>query len=325
MNRRIYLFGIIVIFLVGMNANTPTIAQENGDDSDGRIEIISVDEKPLQEDDLVEGPVPVDRILAVVGEEVLTMGDFRGQYGDTVITYGRLEPMLDRLLLLEAARRKEISAPEDRVDQLIERQIKRFENRPGGLDRLLEARNLTRARYEKQLRRKVEKQMLESRVLANVFPQIRNSDTSPAYASVRARLLYVNDLVEAWRIYGWLQDQSTESTWNKLYQRHSRKLSLMGESGDLGWFNWGRFNQTIEYQVFKLPLYTVSRPFTLRDGYALIYPTGYRLGPTNPEASDSLKAYRNYRRRYFQEKLYERLREKYSVVIPTSVKKSLQS
>ncbi len=181
-------------------------------------------------------------------------------------------------------------------------------------------RGTTEDQLRNQFRERIKQQSLESRVLSEYFPQIRSEDTRPAYVSVRARLMYLNSLDRAWYVYRWLQDQPSESTWNRLFDRHSRKISLMSDQGDLGWFHWGRFSPEIEYRIFRLPLYTVSRPFELRDGYALVYPTGYRLDPTNPKTSDSIQVYQRYRRRFLLEKLYERLREEMNLVIPTSVR-----
>lgn len=289
--------------------------------NDTSVRIIGINGEPSEtaEPQPRDRPIPVNRVLAVVNDRVITMQEYRAEHGDTVLTYGRLEPMIDRLLLLEAAGDTLLQKVEGRVDNLVERQLDRIRRQPGGLERLLRMRGTTEEQLRDQFRKRIKQQSLESQVLSDYFPQIQNEDTRPAYVSVRARLMYVDSLDRAWNVYRWLQDQPSEGTWNRLFDRYSRKISLMGNHGDLGWIHWGRFSPEIEYRIFRLPLYTVSRPFELRDGYALVYPTGYRLDPTNPEASDSIKVYRRYRRRYFVDRLYERLREEMNVVIPTSV------
>jgi hypothetical protein len=291
--------------------------------ADTSVRIIDIDENTKSRTDNARGPVPVNRVLAVVNDRVITMQDYQREHGDTVLTYGRLEPMIDRLLLQEAAGDTLLRTVQGRVDDLVGRQIGRLRRQPGGLERMLQMRGISEQELRNQLRERIKKQSLESRVLRDYFPQIQNEDTRPAYVSVRARLMYVDTLDEAWWIYRWLQDQPSETTWNTLFQEYSRKISLMGESGDLGWLHWGRFSPEIEYRIFRQPLYTVSRPFELRDGYALVYPIGYRLDPTNPEASDSLQVYRRYRRRYLLDQLYDRLRQEMNVVIPASVRSQI--
>jgi parvulin-like peptidyl-prolyl isomerase len=289
---------------------------------DTSVQIIDIDKKAFKEDTTPES-VPVNRVLAVVDEQVITMADYQSKYGDTVLTYGRLQPLIDQLLLLAAAKDRKRSIPDDRLDKLVEQQIARINRRPGGLKTVLRRRGLTKRQFRSQLRRRLKTQFLESRVLAKEFPEIRNQDTQPAYVSVRARLMVVDDMAKAWRIYRWLQTQPSQTTWNQLYEKYAEKMSILGNDGDLGWFTWGQYNQKIEYRVFKLPLYAVSRPFKLRDGYALVYPTGYRLEPTVPEPSRAFKVYQGYRRRFLREKLYERLRQRKSVVIPSSIRDRL--
>lgn len=319
MPKKSSLLLLVLTSLTAVLCVGPLRAQDDG------VRVIGIDDETLDTPIRSDKPVPVNRVIAVVDDRVLTMADYRAEHGDTVLTHGRIDPMIDRLLLLEAAEQAEVQAPEERIDQMVDRQLDRMGQQPGGLERMLRQRQLTEQQFRNQLRRRIKKQALESRVLVEYYPEVRDQDTRPAYVSVRARLLYVDSAERAWRIYGWLQDQPTEATWNRLYEDHSRKLSLMATHGDLGWFNWGQYSRSIEYPIYKIPLYTVSRPFPLRDGYALVYPTGYRLDPTNPEASRSLKVYRQYQRRYLLEQLYERLRDEMNVIVPTSVERRMTS
>lgn len=310
-------FVLLLVFVLAASA-APVTAQDTS------VEIISVDEQPFETRASETGPVAVNRVLAVVGEQVLTMGDYRKRYADTELTYARLRPLVNRMLLKEAARSRDVSFSESRLDRLVERQMQRFSSAPGGLQRVLDQRGLTRDAYRRQLRRRIEKQALESRLLPEFFPALDESDTRPASVSVRARLILVDSVSRAWQIYDWLNDQPSELTWNRLFDRYSRQLSLMGSHGDLGWFQWGHFNRQVEYRIFKLPLYTVSKPFRLRNGYALVYPTGYRFTPDKTPGKTALRAYRRYQRRYYRGKLYEKLRNNYSVNYPASVQRQLE-
>lgn len=307
-----------VILAVFVLLSFPTVLPAQ----DTSVEIISVDEDPFKTEEET-GPVPVNRILAVVGEQVLTMDEYQTRYGDTRLSQRRLRPLVNQMLLEKAASDREVSLSESRVDRLVNRQVDRMSRAPGGLDRVLRREGLTESEYRGQLRRRLKKQGLESRLLPEFFPGLDNSDTRPASVSVRARLMLVDDVASAWRIYGWLNDQPSERTWNRLFDEYSRRMGLMGKYGDLGWFQWGHFNSKVEYRIFTLPLYAVSEPFPLQDGYALVYPTGYRFTPNESPGSTARKAYRRYQRRYYREQLYDRLREDYPVSYPSSVRRQL--
>ncbi len=316
--RSIKLLSLIFVFtLAGCIINLHTVRAQ-----DTPVKRLRIDEKALEGETIPKGD-PVDRLLCGVDTQVITMADYRARYGDTVLTYGRLEPMINQLLLLAEARNREISISQDRLDRLVEKQMDRLQKRSGGIDSILRQRGLTEKQFRSQLRRRIKTKFLESRVLGEVFPAIRSQDTRPASVSVRARMILVDKLTEAWRLYRWMKSQPTKKTWNRLFENHSKKISLMGDHGDLGWFGWGQFNRKIEYRVFKLPLYTVSEPFRLQEGYALVYPTGFRRKSTLSEPSETFKAYRRYRSRFLREKLYDRLRREKSVIIPTSVKDRL--
>lgn len=319
------LIGLILIIYLGIGVFLPTVlnAQE-GNPSSPPLRVLEVDKQPKKAKKAEERVESVNRILAMVGDHVVTMNQYRKRYGDTTLSRERLNPLVNEILLQAAADAKKLSPSEDQVQSVIQRQMDQIKSRgTQQFERILQVRGITEDEYKDQLREKARMQMLETRVLGHYFPSIRQSDTRAAQTYARARLMLIDDVSTAWQVYSWLKGSPTERTWNKLFKRYSDKLSLMGKHGDLGWFRWGYYGDPIEYRVYSLPLYTVSRPFRFRDYYAIVYPTGYRIARYGESSSDVFRKYQQFRRRSYRERLFDRLRSEYTVVYPSEVRKKL--
>lgn len=269
-------------------------------------------------------PEPVNRVLAVVGDQVVTLREYHRQYGDVPVTRKRLNDLVNRHLLREAARDRDLMPDTGMMDRYVNRRMSNIRSRAGGqLKAYLRRESQSETQFRRQVRRSVRRQIITSRLVREYFPEDR-SDTMPAGVKVRARLIVVKDVATAWHLYRWLRMDPRSSTWNRLFDRYSQRLGLMGRHGDLGWFQWGHFHPEIEYRVFRLPLHGVSRPFALKGRYAIVSPTGMRVMPDGATVSpEVLQAYRRYRQRLYREKLSGRLREDYTVEIPPSVRRTL--
>ncbi len=270
-------------------------------------------------------PRPINRVLAVVGDRAVTMRDYQERYGESSLTRDRLRNLVDRLLLVQAARDRDLLPDTGQVDRLVQRRMDMMRERAGSRFRkFLRQRSLSEAEFRRRIRERIQREIVTSRLMREVYPSDDRRDTRPAGARVRARLILVESLPRAWDLYRWLNRDPRQSTWNRLFERYSVKLGRMGEGGDLGWFHWGQFSPAIEYRLYRLPLHAISRPFALRDRYAIVMPTGLRLDPEESSLDpDALEAYRGYRRRFLREELADRLRESYAVTIPPSVRRRM--
>lgn len=270
-------------------------------------------------------PRPINRVLAVVGGRAVTMRDYQERYGESPLTRDRLRNLVDRLLLVRAARDRDLLPDTGQVDRLVQRRMEAMRERAGSrFRRFLRQRSLSEAEFRRRIRERVQREIVTSRLMREVYPSDDRRDTRPAGARVRARLILVESLPRAWDLYRWLSRDPRRSTWNRLFEEYSLKLGRMGKGGDLGWFHWGEFSSAIEYRLYRLPLNAISQPFALRDRYAIVRPTGVRLDPKGSSLDpDALEAYRRYRRRFLREELADRLRESYSVTIPPSVRRRL--
>ena len=188
---------------------------------------------------------------------------------------------------------------------------------------MLQVQGLSESEYRQQMHDRIRQQMTETRLISRLYPEAREADTRAAQVHARARLMLVENPARAWQIYGWLQDNPTEQTWNKLYQQYSKKIFLMDKNGDLGWFRWGHYDKKIEYRVFSQPLYSVSKPFPFRERYALVYPTGYRITRSDTTPQGARSTFQQFRQKYYREQLYQRLRRDYDVIYPTAVRREL--
>lgn len=272
-------------------------------------------------------PRPINRVLAVVGSRAVTLRDYRNRYGDTRVTRDRLRSLVDRLLVAEAARDRDLLPDTGQVDRYVQQRMSAMRERAGSrFEQYLRRNDLSEDEFRRELHDRIRREIVTARLVNELFPSDDRRDTRTAGAQVRARLIVVEELSRAWDLYRWLNRDPRRATWNRLFDRHSARLGLMGEHGDLGWFHWGRFNPAIEYRVYRLPLHGISRPFSLRDRYAIVMPVGLRLEPDHGSLDpDALEAYEGYRRRFYQEELADRLREKYAVSIPPSVRRQLNS
>lgn len=274
-------------------------------------------------DTLDVNPEPVNRVLAVVGDRAVTLREYRRQYGDVPVTRRRLDDLVNRHLLREAARDRDLMPDTGLMDRYVNRRMSEVRSRAGArFEAYLRRESRSETQFRQRVRRSVERQIIISRLVEEFFPD-EGSDTVPAGVKVRARMIVVEDVATAWHLYRWLREDPRTSTWNRLFERYSQRMSPMGQHGDLGWFQWGHFHPKIEYRVFRLPLHGVSRPFSLKGRYAIVSPTGMRVMPDGATVSPGvLKAYRRYRQRFYREKLSSRLRDHYTVEIPPSVRRS---
>jgi hypothetical protein len=308
--------GILVAVLVSFLVPWPGFSQDGGDG----IRVLEVDDQPT-------GPRTraVNRILAVVENQAITMREYELEFGDTEVTRPRLNRLINRALIQQAGRESGIILDRARVRNFVDSRVQSIKQRgASAFDRFLRQRGITEAEYRSRLIQQIRNQRLRSRVLIRFYPQLAQPDTRAAQQLIKGRMMVLPDSGTAYEVYRALKQDPTMSTWDREFQEHSRKLGFMDENGELDWFTWGTYSREIEYRFFKNDLLRLSRPFQLRGQYALVIPTGFRLNTLARTASEDLfRLYESFRRRFYTEQLSERLRDRYSVNIPESVQQEL--
>ncbi len=254
------------------------------------------------------------------------MKHYRDRFGDTDLKTTRLRQLIEARMIQQRAREMEVLLQKQRVEAFVDDRIDSMveENGSDAFDQYLRSQGWSREEYRLRLRSQIRDEMLRGRVIARTYPEVQDSDTYPAYRQIRARMILVEDSSTARSIHRNLSDSPAESTWNRMFEEHSLKLSFMGPHGDLGWFQWGHFDREIEYQIYRLPEYGFSEPFVVRGRYALVHRTGTRSVP-NPQGDTGavLRTEQRLRAHFYEDRLLRELRRRYSVVVPRSVRGQL--
>lgn len=307
--------GMILAFLL-MVVSAPAVAQDNGGEG---IEILEIDDEAVRTQ---PGSRSVNRILAVVEDQAITMREYVEEFGDTRLERPRLNRLIDKELIKQAGREAGIILNRRRVETFVDSRIQQVKQQgPGAFQQFLRQRGLTESAYRRRLMNRIRDQRLRSQVLIRNFPQLAQPDTRAAQQLIKGRLMILPDSATAFSVYRSLRASPSMATWNRLFEQHSRKLSFMDEHGELDWFSWGTYSREIEYHFFKNDLFRMSRPFQFRGSYGLVIPTGFRLDTLNESVSnDMFTLYESFRRRYYAEQLSEQLRDRFSVNIPQSVR-----
>ncbi len=276
-------------------------------------------------DDIFSGR-SVNRVLAIVGDSVITLREYQQKFADTTLVKERLEDLIDQTLINQAAADMGISVSEQQARQLVDRRLEAM-IASGGKEEFrqyLAGKNMTEDKFRKKMLKQAQKEIILMRVLSRAFPEFSKPDTVAAASRVQARLMIIPDRKQAYKVFEKLQKNPSEENWNRLYQKHSRPRWFVGKNGNLGWFGWGSFHTEIEYRVFKLPLYGLSEPFEWRGDYLIVWKTGVKSPESGIKPSmKDLEYFEQLRQRYYQGKLLKSLREHYAVDIPDSVRRRL--
>lgn len=282
---------------------------------------------PGKEEAAVSGRT-VNRILAQVTDEAITLNDYREQYGDTEVTGEKLKLLIEKELIQAAADELKINIDDDRLQKLAKQRIGRLKQAEGieSYHRYLEERELSEGEFKEQLKKQARNDQLVNSLLNFAFPDFSPGDTASnrkAPGQIRARMMLFSDSSTAHRV---LEQLNQGTPWATLYDSYSRKFSFLGTHGDLGWFTWGRFARPLEYSLYKLPLYGISDPIEFKNYYALIHKTGTRLHPPGATVSKkSSSRWTEYRLRDYREKLMDLLKSRYTVKIPDSLAAKLET
>lgn len=264
-------------------------------------------------------------MLVSVADQAITLYDYQREYGETTINPDKLRILIDRLLLRIAAQKNDkITWPKNRINQLTRKQLKRIKQ-SGRLSLMLNQNNMSLEEFKAKLHQDMTNQALERQILDNYYPDKLRADTADV-GVVRARLIVVGDSKTANRIYKKLRNTAKnkrQHKWGELFNRYSTRLSFTKKYGRLDWFQWGQYNSTIEYQLYKLPTFGISTPFSINDRHGLVYKTGHRFKSDNPPSDKAIKTYNRYQRRYYTNKLYKKLREVYPIIYADSIKNTM--
>ena len=254
-----------------------------------------------------QGPQQLDRIAAVVNDEVVLESDVDEQVvlflqrnnarpDSAVVDTLRkqvLDQMINEKLIVAEAKRQGMTASAQEVSHQVDQAISDARQRMGGdaaFQDQLQKENLTEDKLREKYRGEIERQMLAQRLMQKQLPpkdvsQIeaeaffkQNPDKFPKFpAQVRLSVIQIpitsDSVADA-------KGKATALTVRRRLtsgERFAKVASEVSEdpgsaksSGDLGFFTRGTMDPAFEKAAFSLPLNTVSEPVRTTFGWHII-------------------------------------------------------
>ena len=225
---------------------------------------------------------PSDDIAAIVNGESITIQDINEQYDRVPEQYKQvitkemlLNQSIDKLLLLQEAKKEGISVTAEELSKIIDNLITQSGLSKENFDKTLEEQNLTieflKDYYEKQL---IINNLLNKTVISKII--VSSSDVEKYYNNnkeefitpeqIRVRHILVNSIEEAEEI---LEELNKGADFIELAKEKSTCPSA-AQGGDLGYFARGQMVKEFEDAAFALEVGEISPVVETQFGYHII-------------------------------------------------------
>ncbi len=251
------------------------------------------------------------KILAVVNGEAITeidideiLAPIYQQYNNTysgkeleaklaVARADTLDQLIGDKLILQEAKKKELTIDPNEIDNLISELKAKFKTLEE-FDSILKEQNVSlidlRKRYEEQLlikkavgREVIGKIVVSPAAISEFYEKHKSDFTIPKHVRLRNIFLGVNSNEEeieqkANTIYEQLQ-KGTEFI--ELVEKYSEAPNVV-DSGDMGYIKRGSFREEIEEIVFKLEVGDITKPLKTSTGFYLFKVIGKKEASVPP-------------------------------------------
>ena len=242
----------------------------------------------------------LDRIVAIVGEEIILASDVENQYNYLIINgekdNGTLRcQVLDQLiigkLLLNKAQQDSLVVSEEQVASEVDRRIKVFVDQMGSQERFEEVYGRSIEQFKADINPDIRKELLtdaQRRALvdgADVTPKevkkffnSLNPD-SIGYLPAEVQIHHIviqptvsdESIEQARTLLADLQQQATSGAdFAALAKSHTQEPGGRQRGGSLGWFGRGTMVPEFEEVVYQLRVGEVSKPFKTEFGYHIV-------------------------------------------------------
>lgn len=245
----------------------------------------------------------MEKIVAVVGKEIILQSDVQGQLAmikqqdpsldiesDTLRNYV-LDQLVNERLVVAAAREDTlVVVTEDEVSQRMEMQIQVLVQRFGSEKRIEDIYGMSMARIRRDFRDEIRKQVLVEKMRQMKFSSVKVSrrDVEEFYGEYKDSLPTVPERVSLYHIVNYIKasdDQKVEAEALALAIRDSivnggdfgdfaRKYSAdpgsAANGGDLGYVDKGKFVPAFESAAFAMEPNEISQPVESPFGYHVI-------------------------------------------------------
>jgi parvulin-like peptidyl-prolyl isomerase len=240
----------------------------------------------------------IDRIIAKVGTDVVTLSEVEEIAKQSEINLTDdiktkiINSIIDRLLLVQDARKEKIDVPDGRINAAVENEINRirqtFTSEPEYKQWLFQ-QNMTPEEIRLRLKQRVTQEILISQLLRKKTPPVssiqiqdfskNNPDEAQKQVKVRIRHIFfslsstttveeINKVQEkAMQVY---HELKAGGTFERLVIDNSDDVATKEIGGDLGYIGHGETLPEIEKVAFELDTNQISEPIRSENGIHII-------------------------------------------------------
>ncbi len=244
----------------------------------------------------------LDRIAAIVGDEIIMQSDVDGQlyymsqYDNTIDVNDKaakskiLEGMIDQLLMVNKAKLDSVQISEDEVNQRMEVHLQSEVQRFGSEKRVEQVYGMSLPRIKNDIREKIKQNLLVTNLLQLKFVDIKSSqkEVEEFYESKQDSLPMLPPAIELYHIVKIVkantdQKKNTYDLSRKVRdsilaggsfadfaKRYSSDPGTVNSGGDLGWFEKGKLFPEFEKAAFNLSTGELSMPVETPYGFHII-------------------------------------------------------
>jgi len=241
----------------------------------------------------------VDKIVAVVGSQVITSNELDKAYANDELGTGEgksspkiskkeyLERMVEKILVEQEVKRQGVSVTNQEIEQAIDKKRQQFEMSQADLAQALREQGMTMDEYREQVRQSLSMAKLVSNEVKSsaeiTDPEInayyeKHKDEFRSADKVRLYHIVVRDSPEAKNILQTIQDRLRKGA---SFQELARNYSEGEEAkagGDLGWVEMDQLKMPVRKLVSDLPLGRVSQLYSDEVGNHLFLVQGREKG-----------------------------------------------
>lgn len=240
----------------------------------------------------------VDRIIAKVNSDVITLSELQdiSRQSEVDLTDSTREAILsrliDRILLVQAARKDRIEIPEAYINLQAEKEIQRIKSnfpKPGDFEAWLAKQNMSEEAIRIVLKERLSQELIINRYLRKNVPPISDEDirkfkrTNPDDAvkqeTVHLKQIFFeipedsspdqNETIHQ-KAVQCFRELKMGTSFESLVVKYSDDSASKEEGGDLGYIHHGEIMPEIEKLAFSLNEGDFSEPILTERGYHII-------------------------------------------------------
>jgi peptidyl-prolyl cis-trans isomerase SurA len=244
----------------------------------------------------------MERIVAVVGKEIILQSDVAGQLevlaqrnpginrNDPAVRTMVLDMLINERLVMSKAMEDSIEVTEDEITQQMDMRLQMLIQQFGSEQRLESLYGMSLARIRREFREEIRKQLLATKIREEKFRSVKagRADVEEFYQRYRDSLPVVPTKLDLYHIVKYIKASDTQKkeafdlalrirdsivsggSFADFARRYSADAASAVNGGDLGFAERGKFVPAFETAAFGLQPSEVSQPVESPFGYHVI-------------------------------------------------------